>query len=266
MAKKIYVGVEDTSGEKYITNYVEGTGLTTGLIANTFYTSYTGFEIDFIHRGGYGVASSYRVILNAGGTGNATKFNFYAKGGAFQIEVLVNGTKRTINPTVALTIGTRYKISNIVNATTKNAHFKVVNVDNGTTVYENTSYYNPGSETTSNRPITIFNVAALGRASYEDIYSIKFYNLETLIENLTPIKVSDGEGGYYGSLYDTISQTTLSYINDASPKAEYVSTGGGEIAKEAKKIYVGVNGQARKVSKAYIGVNGQARLCYEDNS
>ena len=267
MAKKLYVGVDGGgTGESYVTNYIEGTGLNTGLVANTYYTSYTGFEIDFIHRGGYGSATSYRVILNAGGTGNNTRFNFYARSGAFQIEVLVNGTKRTITPTVALTIGTRYKISNIVNATTKDAHFKVVNVDTGTTVYENTAYYNPGTETASNKPITIFNVIGIARASYEDIYSVKFYNLETLIENLIPINVSDGEGGYYGSFYDTISETTLSYVYDTLPKAEYVSGGVGPIAKEASKIYVGVNGEAKEAIKAYVGVNGEAKLFYDTTS
>lgn len=272
MAKKFYVGVNQ-AGESYLSTYENNTGIQTCILTNTNYTSYIGFEIEFVYYGGFGSSTSYHYLLNSGGTGNNTKFNLYERSNNFQIEVLIGGTKRTITPAVAKTSGVRYKISNIIDAETKYAHFKVVNVDTGTTVYENTEYYNAGStESTTTNPVSIFNSMTYGgttstsRASYADIYSIKLYNLETLVENLTPINVSDGQGGYYGSFYDSISNTTLSYKSDSFTKAAYHTTTGGSTAHEASKIYVGVNGEAKEVVKAYVGVNGEAKLFYDTTS
>ena len=39
---------------------------------------------------------------------------------------------------------------------------------------------------------------------------------------------------------------------------------GTDVARPAKKIYIGVNGVAKTVKKIYIGVNNQAKLCYPD--
>ena len=268
MAKKLYVGADSGTEKKYLSSYPEQAGLDTRIMTNTDYTSYIGFEIDFIYYGGYGNASAYHHILNAGGTSNNTKFCLSIRNNKLTLEGSKGGSKMTLYQNVSITRGTRYLVSNRIDPTTKTAHFKIIEKDTGTTIVDS-AIYTVSALADFGVYISVFNtgVTNQNRATYMDLYSLKIYDsegqTETLLENIIPAGTISGDDG---SLYDTVNQTTLDYNPSDITKAVYYYIVGGPTAHEASKVYVGVNGEARKVSKAYIGVNGQAKLCYEDNS
>lgn len=94
------------------------------------------------------------------------------------------------------------------------------------------------------------------------IYSCKVYDSGTLVRDFVPAVGANGAG-----MYDRVNGTF--YPNAGSGS---FSTGpatgttlgepGDGIARQVKKMYVGVGNTARKVKKGYIGVNGVARLFY----
>lgn len=269
MAKKLYVGVDGGgTGESYLSSYPEQSGMPTRIMTNTDYTSYIGFELDFIYYGGYGNTSSYHHILNAGGTGSGTKFCLSIRSNKLTLEGSKGGSKMTLYQNVSMTRGTRYIISNRIDATTKKAHFKVIEKDTGTAIVDS-DIYTVSALADFGVYISVFNtgVTNQNRATYMDLYSLKIYDsegqTETLLENIIPAGTTSGDDG---SLYDTVNQTTLEYSPSNITKAVYYSGGGGSVAKEASKVYIGVNGEAKEVIKAYVGVNGEAKLFYDITS
>ena len=267
MAKKLYVGVDSGSGEKYLSSYPAQSGIITRIMTNTSYTSYIGFELDFTYYGGSGNTASYHHILNAGGTGSGTKFCLSIRSNKLILEGSKGGHKITLYQNVPITRGTRYIISNRIDPTTKTAHFKVMEKDTGTTIVDS-DIYTVSSLTQFGVDISVFNTGVISqnRATYMDLYSLKLYDsegqTETLLENIIPTGTTSGDDG---SLYDTVNQTTLEYNPSDITKAVYYYSG-GDAAKEASKVYVGVNGEAKEVVKAYVGVNGEAKLFYDTTS
>lgn len=88
------------------------------------------------------------------------------------------------------------------------------------------------------------------------IYSCQIYDNGTLVRDYVPCTNSAGVAG----LYDMANGA---FYQNAGTGAFAVGATQGEVARDVKKIYLGIDGKARKIKKAYIGnASGLAALCW----
>ncbi len=75
---------------------------------------------------------------------------------------------------------------------------------------------------------------------------------------------SENFKGYMDEIrVSNVARWTSDFTPPTSPH-EVSNEGGQGVARQVKKIYLGVNGVARQTKKGYIGVNGVARLFFEN--
>lgn len=85
------------------------------------------------------------------------------------------------------------------------------------------------------------------------MYSCSIYDNDILVRYYIPCTSSTGAVG----LYDTVSG--VFYPNAGTGTFTVGSSQSSEVARQIKKIYLGINNIARKVKKGYVGVAGVAR-------
>lgn len=183
------------------------------------------------------------------------------------ITTISGGTTTTYNVT-ASNIGTYFTVTN------GSYYF----VGSGSTFTTNNAGVASSTATTTliaKQACTISFDYSYSSESKYDLFTLKVAG--TIVENeVSGATTSKSYSGSF-SVGDTIEFT---YAKDSSANANddactfsnmkiSVITGGtastkNNLAANAKKIYVGVDGVARKVKKAYIGVNNVARLFWAD--
>lgn len=100
------------------------------------------------------------------------------------------------------------------------------------------------------------NVGNAGSYLTGKLYFCQIYDNSALVRDFVPCINSSGVVG----LYDFVDGV---FYTNAGTGSFTAGATYGSVAKEAKHIYIGINGIARKVKKAYVGVNGIARLFYQ---
>lgn len=261
MASKIYVG-RGTEKVPFLEN-------TTDIMIDTGidYTINTNFELDFEYVSGT-TKSSWHHILNAGGTGTSTVLALSASGTStksLQLEAVISGTSKSVVGFYTIAKNKRYLAKYRI-ADNKGT-YSITDHNTGEVLYSATKNLST-STIQSLGKVCIYNQqnwdgatassSTTGtRGAYIKIYSLKIYDGDDLVMDLIPDP--EGEEGTSARFYDLVSEEYVSYKYSGSAiyKEEYDFP-----AVEAKKIYVGVNGEARKVKKAYVGVNDEATLFY----
>lgn len=261
MSKKFYIGVNDILGERYLNN----NNITTLVKTDFAYKTTMGFELDFTYLGGT-TANSYHHILNAGGTGASTKFSVnVTRNNSFTVEGCTTSTSKGNIMTYTINSNVRYILSYTIDTVNNKGTCTLKDYTTGTvlkTVTVNISSVTPGGL------LSIFNsqmwtqTTGTDRGAYIELYRLKIYDGTTLVKDLIPDP--NGTVGQATELYDTVSQQNLSYTY-ANTEA-LLQTDIMNVPKEAKKVYVGVNGVPKEAKKIYIGVNGTPKLCYENTT
>ena len=265
MASKIYVG-RGTEKVPFLEN-------TTDIMIDTGidYTINTNFELDFEYVSGT-TKNSYHHILNAGGVRTSTMLALSASGTStksLQLEAVTSGTSKSVIGYYTIAKNKRY-IAKYTIADDKGT-YSVIDHSTGEVLYSATKNLSI-STIQSLGKVCIYNQqnwdgAATSsstttgtRGAYLKIYRLRIYDGDDLVMDLIPDP--EGEEGTSARFYDLVSQEYVSYkySDSAIYKEEYDFP-----AVEAKKMYIGVNGEARKVTKAYVGVNGEATLFYTDS-
>lgn len=103
------------------------------------------------------------------------------------------------------------------------------------------------------------NGTAEERKTIGKLYGCKVYNSGILVRNFIPCTNASGVAG----LYDLVNGAF--YANAGTGTFAVGSTYKQNVAREVKKINVGVNGVARNVTSGYIGVNGVARQFWKSS-
>ena len=261
MSKKIYIGAYDISGAHCLNN----NNITTLVKTDFAYKTTMGFELDFTYLGGT-TSSSYHHILNAGGTGSSTNFsvNVAKRNGLLTLEGCTTGRKTAIM-TYTITTNVRYVLSYIIDTVNNTGTYTLKEHDTGTVL--NTRTVNISSITPGGL-LSIFNsqtwtqTSSTDRGAYIKLYRLKIYDETTLVKDLIPDP--NGTINQTAELYDVVNQQYLSYTY-ANTEA-LLQTDAVNIPKEAKKVYVGVNGVPKQAKKIYVGVNGVPKLCYENTT
>lgn len=262
MASKIYVG-RGTEKVPFLEN-------TTDIMIDTGidYTINTNFELDFEYVSGT-TKNSYHHILNAGGVRTSTKLAFSVTGTSLQLEAVISGTSKSVVGSYTIAKNKRY-IAKYTIADDKGT-YSITDHNTGEVLYSATKDLSI-STIQSLGKVCVYNQqnwdgAATSsstttgtRGAYLKIYRLRIYDGDELVMDLIPDP--EGEEGATARFYDLVSQEYVSY--KYSDSAIY-KEGYDFPAVEAKKIYVGVNGEARKVKKAYVGVNDEATLFYTDS-
>lgn len=260
MSKKIYVGTYDISGERCLNN----NNITTLVRTNFAYKTTMGFELDFTYLGGT-TSSSYHHILNAGGTGSSTKFSVNVNSSTLSIEGCTTSSSKGIIMTNTITSNVRYVLSYTIDTVNNKGTYTLKEHDTGTVLKTGTvniSSVTPGGLLSIFNSQTWTQTSETDRGAYIKLYRLKIYDGTTLTMDLIPDP--NGTIGQTAELYDVVNQQYLSYTY-ANTEA-LLQTDAVNIPKEAKKIYVGVNGVPKEAKKIYIGVNGVPELCYENTT
>lgn len=259
MSKKIYIGINSASGEHYLNN----NNIITLVKTDFAYKTTMGFELDFTYLGGT-TSNSYHHILNAGGTGAATKFsiNVGKNNKLLTFEGCTTSGSKGVIMSNTITENVRYVLSYIIDTVNNKGTYTLKEYATGTVLKTGTVNI---SSVTPGGLLSIFNsqmwiqTTGSDRGTYIKLYRLKIYDGTTLVKDLIPDP--NGTIGQTAELYDTISQQNLSYTY-ANTEA-LLQTDTMNVPKEAKKVYVGVNGVPKEAKKIYIGVNGTPKLCYE---
>lgn len=262
MASKIYVG-RGTEKVPFLEN-------TTDIMIDTGidYTINTNFELDFEYVSGT-TANSWHHILNAGGVRNSTRLALSVSGTStklLQLEAVISGTSKSVVGSYAIAKDKRYVVKyriaddkgtySVTDHSTGEVLFSVAKNLSTTTIQSlgkvciyNQQNWDGATASSSSTTGT--------RGAYLKIYRLRIYDGDDLVMDLIPDP--EGEEGATARFYDLVSKEYVSYkySDSAIYKKEYDFP-----AVEAKKMYIGVNGEARKVIKAYVGVNGEATLFY----
>lgn len=262
MAKKIYVGRAAGHMVSYLDNSTTETLVNTGIK----YGPGIGFELDFTYSNSL-TTSGYKHILNAGGTGNSTSLCLSVYNGKLSLEACKSSSgKSNILQNVTITQGTRYVVSWTIDTTQNKAFYTVKNHATGDVV-GSTSVTISDLDYLFDAYICIYNQEKWGktssttRAAFIKFYSMKIYDNGTLVANLVPDP--NGVVGEEAQIYDTESGNLLAYKYSGTSAIYNEESEGSLPAVEAKKIYVGVNGETKLVKKIYVGVNGTPKLAYD---
>ena len=176
----------------------------------------------------------------------------YVGRGTEKVPFLENTTDIMIDTGIDYTINTNFELDfEYVSGTTKNLSISTIQSLGKVCIYNQQNW--DGAATSS-------STTTGTRGAYLKIYRLRIYDGDDLVMDLIPDP--EGEEGTSARFYDLVSQEYVSYkySDSAIYKEEYDFP-----AVEAKKMYIGVNGEARKVTKAYVGVNGEATLFYTDS-
>ena len=260
MSKKIYIGAYDISGARCLNN----NSITTLVKTDFAYKTTMGFELDFTYLGGT-TSNKFHHVLNAGGTGSSTKFSVNVNNGLFTIEGCTTSSTKTNIMNYTITSNVRYVLSYIIDTVNNKGTYTLKEHDTGTVLKTGTvniSSVTPGGLLSIFNSQTWTRTSASDRGAYIKLYHLKIYDETTLVKDLIPDP--NGTINQTAELYDVINQQYLSYTY-ANTEA-LLQTETMNIPKEAKKIYVGVNGVPKQAKKIYVGVNGVPELCYEDTT
>ena len=262
MAKKIYVGRAAGHMVPYLDNTTTETLVNTGIK----YGPGIGFELDFTYSNSLTI-SGYKHILNAGGTGNTTRLCLSVYNGKLSLEACKSSSgKSNILQNVAITQGTRYIVSWTIDTTQNKAYYTVKNYATGDVV-GSTSVNMSNLDYLFDAYICIYNqekwtkTSGTNRAAFIKFYNMKIYDNGTLVADLVPDP--NGVIGEAAQIYDVKSGNLLAYKYNNTSAIYNEESEGSLPAVEAKKIYVGVNGEAKLVKKVYVGVNGTPKLAYD---
>ena len=100
---------------------------------------------------------------------------------------------------------------------------------------------------------------SVGSYASVKLYSCKIYDNDVLVRDFIPCINDSGNIGLYDAKYGKFYGNAGT---GAFTAGDVVQTEVAEVAKEIKKMYIGIGGVAHKVKKGYIGVGGIARLFF----